>query len=392
MKPRRRDLARTFFTVGATAYGGPAIVAQIRKAIVLDKRWVSEADFQDTLAFCQTLPGPVAVQTAAHLGWRLYGGLGVFIALVSYVSPAFLLMLGLSAAYFRYGQMAVVATAFAGLGAVIVAIVAQSILSLAQPTVRDVRGLFITAFAAWGFFTSRDTLLVLALAAVAGLVLFSRGRDADRETEAPGAARTVLPPYRRTVLTVAVVAASGLAFVPLSGLLSRELPSLAATMTKINLLAFGGGYTAIALMFREVVASTGHAWLTSKQFIDGLALGQITPGPVIITGTFIGYRVGGVAGAVVASLFVFLPSSLLLVLLAPHFARFREATLVKSAVRGLLAAFVAMLLYVLARVAESAFADLRTVPIALAAFIALERRAPMVVVIVAAIVVALVAL
>src|SRR5208337_1032974 len=114
MAPSAWQMARTFFRIGATSYGGPAIVAQIRQVTVLQKRWLSEEEFQDSLAFCQMMPGPVAVQTAAHIGWRMQGGMGTLVALVSYSSPAFLLMLGLSAAYFHYEGMPLVATAFRG--------------------------------------------------------------------------------------------------------------------------------------------------------------------------------------------------------------------------------------------------------------------------------------
>jgi chromate transporter len=391
VRPRRRDLAWTLFTVGATAYGGPAIVAQIREAVVLRRRWVTEDEFQETLAFCQMLPGPVAVQTAAHVGWRMYGGLGALIALVAYVLPAFVLMVALSAAYFLYGALPLVAAAFRGLGAVIVAIVVQSILALAQPTVRDLRGLALTALAAWGFFAGLATLPVLAAAGAAGALLFVRDEEASSSV-ADATARHEPPSPVRSGLTLAIVAAVALCLLPALGLLSPALPALGATMAKIDLLAFGGGYTAIALMFREVVGTPGHAWLTARQFIDGLALGQITPGPVIITATFIGYRVAGVLGALVGTLYVFLPTGLLLTLLAPHFARLRRLAIVRRVVRGLLAAFVAMLLFVLAKVAASAFVDLRTVPLAAASFVALRRRAPAIVVIVAALAVALLVL
>jgi chromate transporter len=152
------------------------------------------------------------------------------------------------------------------------------------------------------------------------------------------------------------------------------LPTLGVSMTKINLIAFGGGYTAVAFMFQEAVHNAANAWLTPKEFVDGLALGQITPGPVIITATFIGYRVGGVLGSAFATACIFLPSSLLLVLLAPHFARLRHLAVVQNAVGGLLAAFIAMLLHVLAQVAKSAFVGPFEVALAIAAVAALRLR------------------
>ena len=370
-------MGRTFFRIGATSYGGPAIVAAIRDVIVVRKAWLSEADFGETLAFAQMLPGPVATQTAAHIGWRLHRGRGVLVAMLAYNSPALLLMLGLSAAYFRFEGLPAVTTAFRGLGAAVVAIVAQAILSMTGPALRDWRGVAIAACAAAGFFAHADTLLVLLAAALAGIVVGlvrpGHGSGASSAPTAPADA-TGGGGYRRTVLATTAVALTFVVALAASRLVSPRFPALGATMAKINLVAFGGGYTAVALMFQDVVHDPSTAWLTPKEFVDGLALGQITPGPVIITATFIGYRVGGIAGAAFATVCIFLPSSLLLVLLAPHFARFRHLRVVRDAVTGLLAAFIALLLHVLADVATSAFIGPWEIALAAAAMGALRLR------------------
>ncbi len=373
----RWQIFATFLRIGATSYGGPAIVAQIRNVAVLERGWLTEDEFRESLAFAQMLPGPVATQTAAHIGWRLGGGVGVLLAMLAYNSPAFLLMLGLSAAYFRFERLPVVHAAFRGLGAAVVGIVVQSILSMAQPALRNWRGLVIAALAAWGFFGGANTLLVLAAAALAGIAMGALRRSA------PPADENGVPPrpdpvpkgsYRRTVAAVCGIALVYAGAIAASGAVSPELPTLGISMTKINLIAFGGGYTAVAFMFQEAVHNAAHAWLTPKEFVDGLALGQITPGPVIITATFIGYRVGGVLGSAFATACIFLPSSLLLVLLAPHFARLRHLAVVQDAVGGLLAAFIAMLLHVLAQVARSAFVGPFEVALAIAAVAALRLR------------------
>jgi chromate transporter len=260
----------------------------------------------------------------------------------------------------------------------VVAIVVQSILAMARPAIKSWPGLVITAGAAAAFFAAANTLLVLAAAALAG-VLVGLVRPSNGDGAAapdPPAPRGVATDrrYRRTALVTAGVALASAAALAASRLVSPVFPVLGMTMAKINLLAFGGGYTAVALMFQDVVRSAAHPWLTSKEFIDGLALGQITPGPVIITATFIGYRVGGLAGAFVATVFVFLPSSLLLVLIAPHFARVRHLGAVQDAVSGLLAAFVAMLLSVLAAVAKASLIGPWEVVLAAAALAALRLR------------------
>jgi chromate transporter len=376
VSPTRWQMTKTFFRIGATSYGGPAIVAQIREAVVLQQQWLSEDEFRESVAFAQLLPGPVATQTAAHVGWRLHRGQGVLLAMLAYNLPAFLLMLGLSAAYFRYEGLPIVTTAFRGLGAAVVAIVAQSILSMAQPALRNWVGLLIAAAAAAGFFAGADTLLVLLGAALAGILVGLARTDETTvaETEPEPAARADGASYRRTLLATTAVAFAFVVALSASRLLSPRFPKLGVTMSKINLVAFGGGYTAVALMFQDVVSDPATEWLTPKEFIDGLALGQITPGPVIITATFIGYRVGGVIGAAFATICIFLPSSLLLVLLAPHFARLRYLRVVQDAVSGLLAAFIALLLHVLAAVARSAFLGPWDLVLTVLAFACLRLR------------------
>ena len=373
-----------FFRIGLTAYGGPAIVAQIRRMAVLKKRWLSEEEFQETLAFCQTLPGPIAVQTAAHIGWQMYGSLGAALVEVFYILPTFVLMLGLSAAYFRFEHLSLVGAIFKGLGAVVVGIVADSILSMTPSALKDWRGVLIAGAAAAGFFGHVNVLIVLAGAAAAGVLLTPTRAESTR-AKAPSERGLYGPPFRWKTTTVLLCLALTFAvFVALSRFASPIYPALGTVMAKINLLSFGGGYTAIALMYDQVV--TSHSWLTAKEFIDGVALGQITPGPVTITATFIGYRLGGLPGAVFATLCVYIPSALLLVLLAPQFARVRGFTAVQRAVRGLLAAFIAMLLFVLWQVASASLHDLATMTMALVAFAVLRLRVDPVWVILAAVV------
>jgi chromate transporter len=393
VRPTPWQMTRTFFRIGATSYGGPAIVAQIREAVVLRTRWLSEDEFRESLAFAQMLPGPVATQTAGFIGWRLHGGRGVVLSMLAYNSPAFLLMLGLSAAYFRFEGLPLVAVALRGLGAAVVAIVAQSILSMTRPALPSWRAVAIGAAAAAGFFAHEGTLLVLlgtALAGIlAGLVWPNKppAGTAEPEHSAPPAASP--GSYRRTLIATTAVALAFVVGLAASRLASPRFPALGITMAKIDLVAFGGGYTAVALMFHEVVRNPATAWLTSKEFIDGLALGQITPGPVIITATFIGYRVGAVPGALLATVCIFLPSSLLLVLLAPHFARLRHLRLVQDAVGGLLAGFIALLLHVLAEVARTAIVGPWDLAFAVAAMVALRLRVDVVWVVLGAVVLSL---
>ncbi len=369
---RRPTLGRfllSLLKVGVTSYGGPAIVAQLREELVVRKRWVTEEAFAESLAFAQVVPGPVVPATAAHAAQRIFGPGAVFPAVMAYAAPAFSLMVGLSAAYFRWGTVPRVAAAFSGLGPVIVAIVASSILSLAQPALRDLRG-FVLALGLWPLFLARiSPVLVVLLGAALGLLIF-RAEPVHELGSVPPAGS------RRQGLAwggaVAGLLALGLTTI---GMRDPVRARLGLEVTKIALLAFGGGYTAVGLMYHAFVESQPPL-LAAKVFVDGLALGQLTPGPVVITSTFVGFKVAGLAGAAVATVYTFLPPAVLVAVLAPHVARLRGSWVFHRAVRGASAAFVALLLQVLGSVAGSAITSAWAAPVALLAFAALRLRVP----------------
>lgn len=439
-------MGATFLRIGAMSYGGPAIVAQIREETVHRRGWIDDDEFRDSLAFVQMIPGPVAVNTAAHIGWRLHGIGGAALAMAAYITPASLFMLVLSVLYFRVGDVPAVTAAFAGLAAVVVAIVIQAIVALAEPGIQDGPGAALAALAAAGFFTHQHPLVVLGAVALIAVAVRLKSRVAMNASAAatngtkPGseisASNGALPinPYadasgdsagqadpgnlaavqagsdgpvavpinsgrvaagladlddtlaaaptrppahgttRRTAVIIFVIAAAFIAMLAGLRIVRPRLAEVGAVMARINLLAYGGGYTAAALMYTDTVGSTGHGWLSAREYIDGLALGQITPGPVMITATFIGVKVGGVPGGIIATIAIFLPSSLLLVLLAPYHDRLRKIAWVQSAMRGLLAAFIGMLLFVLSEVAGAALVDARSIVLTVAALIALRCK------------------
>jgi chromate transporter len=275
-----------------------------------------------------------------------------------------------------------------GMRAATVGIVVGSILAMGKPSLQDWRGVLIALAATAALLLRLNVVLVLLGAALAGVLLlwrrsFGHAPAASASSEsAPGTG------YGRTLAWVGVVLALFAAGIVLSGRLSPLFPRLAAVMVKVNLLAFGGGYTAVALMYEQVVVA--NSWLTPSQFIDGLALSQVTPGPVIVTATFIGYHQGGPVAAVFATLCVFLPSTLLLVLTAPHFERLRRIGAVATALRGLLAAFMAMLFYVLWQVGRAAIVDPVTAVLTVAAIAALALKTNPAWIVVGAVVLALI--
>ena len=363
-RPSLPSLFLSLLRLGLTAFGGPAMVAYIREMAVRRKRWLDEGSFQDGVALCQTIPGATAMQTAAYVGLKARGLPGAALSFVGFGLPAFIFMMALSALYARAHQLPVVLSAFSGLQAVIVAIVANATLAFGRTSLRDVRSAAIAAAAAGMFGLGVSPFLVILVAALLGFWVLKKR---------PVAAVIAGPawrPYRPgTFVWLILLLAAGFAAL---FFLARPLFALAALMLRVDLFAFGGGFASVPLMFHEVVKV--HAWLDGPTFMNGIVLGQITPGPIVITGTFVGYLLAGPVGGIVATASVFLPSFLILVGVAPFYDRLRASALFGQAIRGVLCSFVGLLLSVTARFALNVPWDPVRIVLAVAAFAALRLK------------------
>lgn len=332
--PSIAQLFIAFLRLGLTAFGGPAMVSVIRKMAVQDRHWLDEDTFLGGVALCQTIPGATAMQTTAFVGFQLRGVKGAAASFIGFGLPAFLLMFGLSFLYTRYQSLPAVAAAFGGLRALIVALIAHASLTFGHSYLRRWRDLIIVVFAAALFWFGLTPVLVVVPAAILGI-----GLSFDKN-ETPKALRVVHAPFRLVPLIVVL----GSAAVGLICLLvfEKDLFQLSLLMMKVDLSAFGGGFASIPLMLHDVV-DVRH-WMDQRVFVDGIALGQITPGPVVITATFVGYIFRGPLGAVIATLSIFLPSFALVIVTAPFFARLNALPLFRKAVDGILCSFVGLLL------------------------------------------------
>jgi chromate transporter len=348
-KPSLLSLITIFFRIGLTSWGGPAIVAQIKKETVDKKKWVSEEEFKETLGFCQMLPGPIACQTAAHLGYRVRGTAGSIAAFFFYTLPTVIFMFLLSFVYFKYETVPSFIKLFSGLGLVVVAIVADAILSMQKIAIKGYRGLILAFLAAAALICKAPPVAVLFCSCLIGVLIFEKRsqRDEFNRIKVSDFFSRLFAPLLCGLAFVASLFAAGVYF--------PGIRDLGLAMAKVNLLAFGGGYTAIALMYQEAVLRTG--WLTIKEFVNGLACGQVTPGPVIITATFIGYKVGGFWGAFAATVSVLLPSYLILLFLSPFFRELRSLPFVGRMTQGLLSAFVGMLFQLLVHLSKESIAS-----------------------------------
>jgi chromate transporter len=332
--PSLLDIFLSFLRLGAVSFGGPAMVAYIKKLAVTRKKWVSEDDFQQGVALCQAVPGATAMQSAAYAGLRTRGLGGALAAYVGFGLPAFLLMLALSIAYQRAFDVRAVMSALMGLRVLVVALVANAAWSFGRKSVKGVREGTIAAVAAAAFFIGGNPFLIVVGAGLAGAVVLHGEKP---KTPSPSAPR----PGWTALRAPGIVLAFAAVLVGTLFLIDRDLAWLSLTMMKVDVFAFGGGFASIPLMLREVVDVQG--WLPAHVFMDGIALGQVTPGPIVITATFVGYQAMGIAGALVGTVSIFLPSLFAVVLVEPWFRRLRTLPRFEGVTRALVLSFVGLL-------------------------------------------------
>ena len=325
------------------------MIAYIRTMAVDKKHWLEAKAYSDGVAFCQMIPGATAMQTAAYVGLQVCGIVGAAASFIGFGLPAFLLMMAFAALYAHAHQLPLVVSAFSGLQAIIVAVIANATLSFGRVTLKDWKALAIAATAAALFGVGVHPVLVILLAAVGGLMLIKPTQPAAHQSDPPSQGS---PNSKSLMLILSLALVGGL----LLFLLDPNLFSLAALLFRIDLLAFGGGFASVPLMLHEVVQARG--WIDSQTFMNGIVLGQVTPGPIVITATFIGYLLHGPLGGVIATISIFLPSFLLVVGISPYFDRLRTSPTFIRVIGGVLCSFVGLLLTVTVRFALGIHWDL----------------------------------
>lgn len=354
-----------FLRVGLTAFGGPAMIPYLRKLSVVRQKWLDEDDFRVGVAICQAIPGATVMQLAAYVGLRARGLVGALTAFCGFALPAFFLITGLSAVYFRYQNLPALLAAFAGLKVIVLAILCSASIDFIEKYIHGLPDKFLALGAAFAFLTNFHPVLILLGAGAVGTAAFRKGAGAT-------AIKSCSRQGARHMTNAALLTVTAILWVLSLWIFHRELYRLAVLMMGVDILAFGGGFAALPVMLHEVVVRMG--WLTERVFLDGIALGQITPGPIVITAAFIGYALSGLWGALVAAIAIFSPSFLLLIWTVPfcdrllgsaRFRRILRASL--DTLAGLMAAVTGML----------AVSVVWTVPAALlgmASFIALRSK------------------
>jgi chromate transporter len=353
----------SFLFLGATAFGGPAMVEYIRRLSVEEKGWLDERSFREGVALCTTVPGATAMQVAAYVGLRIRGVAGAAASYIGFGLPAFLFMMILSALYLEMRGIGMAISAFQGLKVLVVAIVAAAAIGFSKDTLSGIRPFAIAGIAAALFLLGVSPILIIVLAGVLGVLagtpLFPQGAGGG-------------DPTGPTIRAVLLIALCGAAFLIALAIFAPPLAGIFALMLRIDLFAFGGGQASLPLLFHEVVQARG--WLDAPTFLDGIALGQVTPGPIVISATFIGYLLQGPAGGLVATLGIFLPSFLMVIGVAPYFPAIRGSPRMSRAFGGIVASFAGLLISVTLLFGSQIPWDLPRALIAGGAFIALMEK------------------
>lgn len=333
--PALAELFSAFFRVGLTAFG--MAILQSLRATALRRGFVSEAEIEEGIALVQLYPGPIMVDLVAFIGYRRRGVPGALCAAAGFILPATVLMLVLAAAYRQYGDLPAVAALLPGLIAFVVGVVIHVTLDMGRTNLAGPRdgALALLAFAIGA--TGGNMLWAVAGGIVFGALGWRRASD---KRIVPTA--TTLS-WRRLAfpsLCAAVLAVAALALVGNPG----ALGNIGLTFMKIGSIAFGNAATILPIMQQAVVDE--HRWLTGPEFAAAIAFGQITPGPILNSATFVGYHVAGFPGALLATAAIFSPSIVMTMVFTELFVHVRHLAPVRAAIRGVMAAFVGMLAWV----------------------------------------------
>ena len=358
-----REVVSSFLKIGALSYGGPAIMGLMQTEFQEKRGWLSKERFLEGLALVNMLPGPGATQLGIYIGYVRAGWWGGALAGLCFIVPAFAIMLALAAVYSEYGALPIAKDVFYGLGPVVVGIFAVAVYRLGRNAVGDVwQGGFAVVAALLAAFSPFGIVPTLLLAGALGVARYGN-RRAGIVSAMVVLAMAALSHWAGHALDPAalVVGAEG----------QTGLMDLALFFFGVGAFTFGGGLSVLAFMQDQVVNQL-H-WLTDREFIDGLALGQLTPGPVLMVAAFVGYKLAGVVGALVAALAIFLPSFLMMLSILPWMARIKEWRWTKAALKGIGPAVIGLLIVAVGQLLPAAVIDVFTGLLFLAAVIGLLR-------------------
>jgi len=338
------ELAALFLRLGVTAFGGPAAhIALMENEVVRRRQWLTHEEFLDLLGATNLIPGPNSTEMAIHIGRSRAGTAGLIVAGACFILPAMIIVLGCAWAYVRFGRLPQVQGLLYGVKPVIIAIVAQALWNLARRAVktRALAAIALLATAA-AFVGANELVLLLAAGGIMTVSRYSMRKSFVAAFPLPALASAALPAASAAV----------------------TLPALFLFFLKVGSVLFGSGYVLLAFLRADLVDRWG--WLTEAQLMDAVAVGQVTPGPLFTTATFIGYVIAGLPGALLATLGIFLPAFVFVALSAPWVSRLRRSPVAGGFLDGVNVASLALMVVVTWHLGRSAVTDAWTAGLALA--------------------------
>ena len=342
------------------------MVEHIRELSTQRNKWLDENDFRNGVALCQSIPGATAIQTAAYVGLRARGISGALAAYIGFGLPAFIIMLFLSVLYDKYRILPLVTSLFNGLQVIVVAIIFSAVYSFGKGMIKNYINIIFALISACLFWMGISPFIVIIAGGLAGILFLKKTASIESGIIDEEKSNKT---YWKQVLLLSLLLAGcfcGLFLADKKGF------DLATVMLQIDLFAFGGGFASVPLMLQKVV--NVNLWMDYRTFMDGIALGQITPGPIVITATFVGYMLNGLAGAAIATIAIFTPSFLILICTFPFFNRLKNTRYFVRATDGILASFLGLLLYVGIRFSTAVPWNMMKILFGIAALAALIRK------------------
>lgn len=332
-----------FFKIGCISWGGyMALISVVRSEVVGKHRLLDDDEIMDGVALAMLLPGPVAVNVVAYVGDKIRGPLGGAVCAAAVILPSFFLMVGFAALYLSWGTMVVADKALAGVLPAIAAIILNAGWKMREKALQGPIDIAVAVAAAILLLAVGGIWIVVCIFAVAAGIGILRHQSPDADGAVTTAPRR--PTFGAGSRIVALLLATCIGlflFLPQVNVTS-VLVQLFSVFSGMSLLLFGGGYIFIPMIQEAVV--NAHGWLSLEDFGASIALGQVTPGPILISATFIGYKVAGLAGAVVATVAIFAPPAALIILAAQQLERFRHLSRFKAAQAGIRAAVFGMII------------------------------------------------
>ena len=358
--PRLLQVAALFLRLGSTAFGGPAAhIGIMHDETVKRRKWLDDQEFLDLLGATNLIPGPNSTEMAIHIGFRRAGWPGLIVGGVSFILPAMLMVMGLAWSYVRYGATPEAGWLLYGIKPVVIAIILQALWNLGNRAVKTpLMACVGLAVLILSFAGVNELVLLLA----GGLVVTAAANYGRLGRNLTGA---WLPLSIAGLQTLAAPALTALTASPFS------LTALFLILLKIGSVLYGSGYVLLAFLHADLVERLG--WLTDRQLLDAIAVGQLTPGPVFTTATFIGYVLGGVRGAILATVGIFLPSFVLVAVSNPLIPRIRNSPWVGGLLDGVNVASLGLMAAVSSQLGRACLIDPITIGIALASLGLLVR-------------------